>query len=171
MRAASAANQDLVRTTESIWDESTDPAWNSAKLPALAQYFSADFRLHETIPGRPPTLEAAKSAHGMAIAAYPNRRIQIKEIVSAGNKVFLRTRVTGTERGGTRFGPETAFGDPKPCAFESWNIYRVESGKVIERWGLDDLRLALIQMRLPLLRGLIETLPFRADSPPSSAEG
>ena len=70
-----------------------------------------------------------------------------------------------------RFGPETALGDPKPFAFESWNIYRVESGKVIERWGLDDLRLALIQMRLPLLRGLIETLPFRADSPPSSAEG
>jgi len=171
VRAASAANQDLVRTTESIWDESTDPAWNSAKLPALAQYFSADFRLHETIPGRPPTLEAAKSAHGMAIAAYPNRRIQIKEIVSAGNKVFLRTRVTGTERGAALFWPETALGDPKPFAFESWNIYRVESGKVIEQWGLDDLRLALIQMRLPLLRGLIETLPFRADSPPSSAEG
>lgn len=164
----SERNQAVVRTIVGIWDQAADPTWNSGRLPELDQHHAPGFRLHEPAPGSPGGLEGAKIAHGMAISAYPDRRIQIEEMLSSGDKVFLRTRVSGTERGLVLFwsGPQAS--EVRPFSFEAWSVYRVEGGQAVEQWGFDDVRLALLQMRLQLLRGLADALPYRADRPSDS---
>jgi predicted ester cyclase len=159
---------DWVRRIVGIWDESTDPAWNSGRLPELDQYYAPDFQLHEPLPKMPAGLEGAKMSHGMAVAAYPDRRIHIEELLTAEDKVFLRTRVSGTEQGVALFWPGSPVSEPRPFSFESWSVYRMEGEKVAEQWGFDETRLALLQMRLQLLRALVEALPHSADAPNQS---
>lgn len=46
-------------------------------------------------------------------------------MAAAGDKVFLRSTVTGTERGLALFTPEVGETDPAPFSFEFWSVYRV----------------------------------------------
>jgi predicted ester cyclase len=92
----------------------------------------------------PADLGMAKKAHAMVMEAFPDRNVELLDVIAEGDRVSIRTRVTGTNSGGAFW-----FGAPandRSIDFESWALYRLEDGKVTESWGLNDGMAALIQL-------------------------
>jgi predicted ester cyclase len=111
-------------------------AWSSGNLDELDQYFSPKFHAHSVPPGMPPALDTAKASSRMFAEALPDQDVEILDMVSDGDRVFVRTRVTGTNQGGMPWfgvGPNGAKIDN-----ESWALYRLEGGQVVESWGVND---------------------------------
>ena len=98
----------------------------------------------------------------MAMQAFPDRNVELLDVIAEGDRVAIRTRVTGTNTGGAVW-----FGAPandRPVDFESWAMYRLEDGKVAESWGLNDGIAAMIQL------GAWEPPPLPSDAPDGGRE-
>jgi predicted ester cyclase len=133
-----ATNKDIVRAIEEAWDRN--------ETDALDQYFAPDFNNAQSgAPGLPVGLAGAKIAHGGAMVSFPDRRVRILDLIAEGDKVFVRSRITGTNTGGAAF-----LGAPEPNGakvdFEMWGVYQLRDGKVIAHWGLNDGVTAMAQV-------------------------
>jgi predicted ester cyclase len=76
--------------------------------------------------------------------SFPDRKLEIVDVIDGGDRVFVRTRVTGTNTGGF-----PAFGVPpngNGFDFEAWSVYRFEDGKVVQHWGMNDALALLMQL-------------------------
>jgi len=152
--APAAKNKTVVSAIEK--------AWSTGNLPGLDKHFAPEYENHAAIPGMPTDLGTAKMAHDMAMQAFPDRNVELLDIVAEGDRVAIRTRVTGTNTGGAFW-----FGAPandRPIDFESWAMYRLEDGKVTESWGLNDGMSAMIQL------GTWEPPPMPSASPDRERE-
>ena len=130
-------NKDIVRKIEEAWNKNNDAA--------LDQYFDASFNNHGGVPGLPGGLQGAKMAHGAAMKAFPDRRVETLAIIGERDLVMIRNRVKGTNTGGAPWlGAPT--GNGQKIDFESWSVYRMKDGKVVESWGLNDGMLGMIQL-------------------------
>jgi predicted ester cyclase len=131
-------NKAIVRAIEEAWDRN-DTA-------ALDRHFAPDFdNAHSGAPGLPAGLAGAKLAHGGAMVSFPDRKVDILDLVAEGDKVFVRSRITGTNTGGAAF-----LGAPEPNGakidFEMWGVYELRDGKVVAHWGLNDGVTAMMQV-------------------------
>ena len=72
---------------------------NTGDVDGFVGYLSDDFVDHETGPGIPPTKEGARQLFNILIAAFPDLRFDIEDIVESGDKVVARARVTGDHKG------------------------------------------------------------------------
>ena len=135
--ASAEDNKKVVRAIEEAWD--------SGKLDELSQHFSPTFHNHSGVPGMPSDIETLKMVHGQSMGAMPDRKVEILDMVGEGDKVVVRCRCTGTNKGGFPF-----FGVAEPnnakIEFEFIGIYRLEGGKVVEHWGVNDGTAILAQI-------------------------
>jgi predicted ester cyclase len=122
-----------------------EEAWDSGKLDELDQYFAPGFdNSQSATPGLPAGLEGAKIFHQGVMQSFPDRKVEILDIIDGGDRVFVRLRVTGTNKGG--FAPFNVPANDKPFTIESWNVYRFEDGKVVEHVGMNDGLTLLMQL-------------------------
>jgi predicted ester cyclase len=133
-----ADDREIVRRIEEAWDRND--------LDALDQYFAPDFDNSQSgTPGLPPGLAGSKMAHQGVMAAFPDRNATILDLVADGDRVAVRSRVTGTNTGGAAF-----LGAPEPNGaaidFEIWSLYRLRDGRVIAHWGINDGLTAMMQV-------------------------
>ena len=113
---------------------------NAASVRSIEEMLTAahaDFdNSRSGIPGLPGGLTGAKMAHQGVMQSFPDRNVEILDVFGDGDRVFIRTRVTGTNQGGFQ-----AFGvgpNGNPFDIESWSVYRFLDGKVVEHWGMND---------------------------------
>jgi steroid delta-isomerase-like uncharacterized protein len=125
----SEANKAIVRQIEE--------AWNANELDRLGAYFAPTFVQRSGMPGMTPTLDTAKMAHQMSMQAMPDRKTVIEEIMSDGDKVAARIRMTGTNAGGFPWFNIPANG--KPVDVEYISIYSLKDGKVVEHRAIMDV--------------------------------
>jgi ketosteroid isomerase-like protein len=125
----SEANKELVRQIQA--------AWNRRATDDLDQYFAPDFLARSNVPGMPPGLAGAKMAHGMVSQFLPDRKTETVELIAEGDRVLVRNRVTGTNTNGVPWIGAEANG--QPYDFESWSVYTIKAGKVVEHVGLNDI--------------------------------
>jgi predicted ester cyclase len=131
-----ASNKEIVRKVQE--------AWSQNRLDDLDQYFAPDFKANGNDPSGPPSLAAAKAAHGMMNQTFSERKIQTLDLIEEGDKVFMRNRASGKHTGGD--GWMGAPADGKAYAIESWSIYRFRNGKIVESWGLNDAMGLMMQL-------------------------
>lgn len=81
-------------------------------------------------------VDGFKMIHGMSMSAMPDRKVEIVDMISEGDKVVVRCRTTGTNSGGFPWLGATANGGK--IEIEWISIYRLENGKVVEHWGIND---------------------------------
>lgn len=126
----SDANKEVVRKIED--------AWNHNRLGELDQYFAADFTNAEAaVPGVPPGLPGAKMAHQMIMGSFPDRKVEIVDMAAEGDKVYVRTMVHGSNKGGAGWiGAPKA--DGKPFHITAWSVYTLKDGKVVKHSGIND---------------------------------
>jgi steroid delta-isomerase-like uncharacterized protein len=121
------ANKDLVRRYQE--------AHNTNNLAALDAIVAADLISHSLMPGVPPGLEGGKLVHGVAVAAFPDFRADIEDLIAEGDKVVARLTFRGTHTGGEFMGiPPSG----RSFTFSATSIFRIAGGKIVEHWGEED---------------------------------
>jgi predicted ester cyclase len=114
-----------------------EEAWDSGDLEGLDQHFADDFdNSASAVPGLPPGLAGAKMAHQGAMQSFPDRKVEIQDLIANDDQVAVRARVTGTNTGGFELlgaGP-----NGNPIDFQSVGIYTLRDGKIVSHWGLND---------------------------------
>lgn len=131
-------NADTIRAIEEAWD--------GGRLDELDQHFALGFdNSASASPGVPPGLEGSKMAHQGVMQAFPDRKVEILDIAEEGDRVFVRTRVSGTNQGG--FPPFNVPANGNPFQIDSWSLYRFDqNGKVVQHWGINDALALGIQL-------------------------
>ena len=123
------SNADVVRAIEEAWAEN--------RLDDLDQHFAPSFdNTQSGTQGVPPGLEGSKMAHQMVMQSFPDRSVEILDIVEGGDEVFVRNLVRGTNTGG--FPPFAVPANGNGFTIEAWGVYRLQDGKVVEHWGMND---------------------------------
>ena len=122
-------NAAVVRAVEAAWD--------SNDLDSLDQYFAEDFdNSGAGVPGVPPGLAAAKMVHQGAMTSFPDRKVEILDLIADEDQVAVRGRVTGTNQGGFELLGAPPNGNPIDVQFVG--IYTLRDGKIASHWGLND---------------------------------
>ena len=80
-------------------------------------------------------LESLKQFGNMFIKGFPDIHWTIEDMIAEGDKVWVRTTITGTHRGEYRGVPPTG----KDITIRCVDILRIVDGKIVEVWAVDDL--------------------------------
>ncbi len=114
---------------------------NAGDVDGFAELLADDFVEHEETPGLAPTKDGVKAFFRMYIAAFPDLRMDVEDIVASGTKVVARVTATGTNRGEFMGMPATG----KRINVQLIDIMRFgDDGLVHEHWGVIDA-LAMMQ--------------------------
>jgi steroid delta-isomerase-like uncharacterized protein len=125
-------NKVIVRRFEELFSEK--------RVDRADEFVARDYLDHAAQPGQAPGLDGAKQKWAMFIAAIPDLRVPIEDLVAEGDKVVVRWTAEGTQRGELLGIPPTG----KRLRFSGISIYRLAEGKVAEVWEQFD-RLGLMQ--------------------------
>jgi len=125
-------NKTIVRRFEELFNEK--------QVDRADEFVARDYIDHAAQPGQAPGLDGAKQKWAMYIAAIPDLRVPIEDIVAEGDKVVVRWTAEGTQRGELLGIPPAG----KRLRFSGISIYRLAEGQVAEVWEQFD-RLGLMQ--------------------------
>ncbi|MBI2882351.1 MAG: ester cyclase [Candidatus Methylomirabilis oxyfera] len=100
---------------------------------AMDEFFSADLIDHDPppIPELKPGLEGIKQAFKVFASAYPDGTHVIHDLIAEGDRVVVRVSGTGTQTGEFKGIKPTG----KKVEMTGIVIYRIEKGKIVERWA------------------------------------
>lgn len=118
--------------------------WNMALVD---QVVSAEFTSHDWPRGASGP-QAFRDYYAAIRSAVPDARYEVDDLVAEDDKVVVRWRLLGTHKGD--FGGIAPTG--RAISLKGIAIYRVENGKLIERWVVSDLHGLLEEIRQPAPR-------------------
>ena len=114
---------------------------NAGDIDGFGRQIADDFVERAEIPGIPPTKAGVVQYFRMLIAAFPNLRMDVQDVIAGGDKAVARVRVTGTHKGEFLGMPATG----KAADVNLIDITRFDDdGLAREHWGVSD-QLALLQ--------------------------
>ena len=118
---------------------------NTGDADGFGALLADDFVEHEETPGLAPTKEGVKEFFRMYIGAFPNLRFDVEDILTSGDKVVARVRVTGTQKGEFMGMPATG----KGVDVQAIDIVRFgDDGLAHEHWGVFDAMAMMQQLGL-----------------------
>ena len=104
-------------------------------LNAIDLIASANFVDHQPAPGQGPGVEGVKQFVSTLRHGLSNLRVELEHMIAEGDLVASHVTVRGTHTG-------DLFGMPpsgKDVAFRVSDVVRIQNGKVVERWGVEDM--------------------------------
>ncbi|MET4729231.1 putative ester cyclase [Lysobacter enzymogenes] len=108
--------------------------WNTGDPAYARAALAADFADRTLPEGRAQGPDGPLQASRDFRAAVPDLKVEIADLVAAGDRVALRLHFTGRFTG--RFG--TTQGRGQRVDFQAFDLYRVENGRIAENWHLED---------------------------------
>src|SRR6185312_10291512 len=127
-----AANKELVRR----FYKEVYVNWNMALADDV---LSPQFTSHDWPEDGPTGPKAFRAYYSAIRSALPDARYEVDDLVAEGDKVVVRWRLLGTHKGAFRGIAPTG----QPITLKGIAIYRMERGKLMERWVVSDLYGAL----------------------------
>jgi predicted ester cyclase len=118
--------------------------WN---MPFADEAVSPQFTSHDWPKGATGS-KAFRDYYAAIRAAVPDARYEVDDLVAEGDRVVVRWRLLGTHKGEFRGIAPTG----RPIVLKGIAIYRVQFGKLMERWVVSDLHGLLEESRAPSLR-------------------
>jgi steroid delta-isomerase-like uncharacterized protein len=104
-------------------------------LSVANELMAEDFVDHNPAgPNQGPGLEGTKQLFVGRRLAFPDAAVTVEDQVSEGDKVVSRLAITGTHQGEFMGIPATG----KSFSIGAIAIFRIEDGKIAERWGETD---------------------------------
>lgn len=114
---------------------------NERDLDGFGRCISDGFLEHEEVPGVPPTKAGVLEYFRMLVAAFPDLRMTVDDVIASGDKAVARVRVTGTHNGPFMGMPATG----RRVEIALIDITRFgDDGLACEHWGVVD-QLGLMQ--------------------------
>jgi steroid delta-isomerase-like uncharacterized protein len=98
---------------------------------AMREIVTADFVDHDPMPGQPAGVEGAEYVVSTMNVAYPDLRFSIDDLLAEADRVAMRWTLRGTNRGPMLGRPPTG----QPVELSATIIWRIQDGKVAERWA------------------------------------
>jgi predicted ester cyclase len=111
-----------------------------ARLEEYLQFYAPDAQLHFLPPGLPPGRDGARAYYQMVLAAFPDGRVRLEDLVAEDDKVACRFLFEGTHEGDFMGVPPTG----NRVALRGITIIRVAGNQCVERWSEADF-LGLLQ--------------------------
>jgi len=118
---------------------------NAGDVEGFGRLMADDFVDHEELPGLAPTKDGVLAFFRMQLAAFPDTRMEVQDIVASGDKVVARVRYVGTNLGDFMGTPATG----KVVDVQLVDIFRFgDDGLVHEHWGVMDQLTMMQQLGL-----------------------
>src|SRR6266545_3887058 len=133
---------------KAILRASYEVVFNQHQVERAEEFYAPDYLDHGAVPGQAPGLEGAKQKWAAYIAAVPDLRVTIQELVAEGDKVAMRWTGEGTHQGELLGIPPTG----KHFRLGGMSIYRLAEGKIAEQreeWDKLNLMQQLGVVRTP----------------------
>ena len=92
-----------------------------------------------------PGPKAFRDYYAAIRSAVPDARYQVDDLIAEGDRVVVRWRMVGTHKGAVLGIAPTG----RPIVLKGIAIYRVEGGKLMERWVVSDVYGALEDIQAP----------------------
>jgi steroid delta-isomerase-like uncharacterized protein len=121
-----------------IWYE----AFNTQDPRLVDRILSDDWVDIPAAPGQPPGREGMKHLIAELTTSFPDLKVRNEEILQDGNKVIVRSRLTGTQRG-------TFVGLPaknRALNIMAIDIHEFRDGKIVRTWHTEDWLTGLHQL-------------------------
>ncbi len=106
--------------------------WNMALVDEVV---SPQFVSHDWPQGGPTGPRAFRNFYAAIRSAVPDARYEIDDLIAEGEKVVVRWRLVGTHKGDFRGIAPTG----RAITLKGIAIYRVQGGRLMERWVVSDL--------------------------------
>ncbi len=106
-----------------------DEAINQRKLEVVDELI-ADTYVNHSLPAPAPGAEGFKHVIQLFVAAFPDMRVDIDDVLVDGDKVAGRGRWSGTHQGEFMGIPATG----KHVSVAFMDIWRAEGGRWVENW-------------------------------------
>ena len=114
---------------------------NAGDIDGFGEHIAEDFVEHEELPGIPPTKDGVVQYFKLMLAAFPDMRMDVEDVIASGDRAVARVTVTGTNQGEFMGMPATG----KSASVKLIDITRFgDDGLAREHWGVVD-QLALMQ--------------------------
>jgi steroid delta-isomerase-like uncharacterized protein len=116
---------------------------NAGDIDGFGDLLADGFVEHEEIPGLEPTKDGVKTFFRMYLAAFPDLRMNVEDVLPSGDKVVARVRATGTHQGEFMGMPATG---------RSVDVQMIDiigfgaDGLATEHWGVFDMLTMLQQL-------------------------
>ncbi|MCO5399940.1 ester cyclase [Ralstonia soli] len=118
--------------------------WHTGDARYATAALSPQF-VDRTLPaGRAQGPQGPLDASRAFRAAVPDMRVEVEDMVVAGDRVSVHLRFRGHFTG--EFG--RTHGQNQPIDFQAFDLYRIADGKIAENWHLEDNQTLLRQMGL-----------------------
>jgi steroid delta-isomerase-like uncharacterized protein len=119
-----------------------DEAWNQGKLEVIGEAFAPDYQEHNPRPGQELGIEGYKAGVSMMRAAFPDLTLDVHDLIAEGDRIALLYTLRGTHGGDLMGIPASG----QRVSSEGMVFARFRDGKVIERWGVQDMMTLLQQI-------------------------
>lgn len=106
-------------------------------------------------PDQPPGAAGATQTMDMLRAAFPDFRIAVKDVLQAGDKVVVRSEMSGTQDGPFLGAAPSG----RTLTIQAIDIHEVRNGKIIRTWHSEDWMNGLRQL------GFFEQKPVSPANP------
>ena len=114
---------------------------NAGDIDGFGTLLAEDFIEREELPGLPPTKEGVIQYFRLIQAAFPDLRMEVKDVVAGGDKAVARLQMSGTHQGEFMGIPATG----NAISMSLIDITRFgDDGLAREHWGVAD-QLAMLQ--------------------------
>lgn len=112
-----------------------DEVMSNGDLDVLDEIIHDDFVEHENVPpGVPTDKNAPRAFVSMFRGAFPDFTATIEDLIQEGDKVVVRSRMTGTHEGDFMGMPPSG----KTFDIQAIDIVEFRHGKCIAHWGVTD---------------------------------
>lgn len=124
--------------TVTLWYE----AFNKKDLKLVESVLSADWVDIPSAPGQPKGLEGLKHILVELTTAFPDLNVRIEEILQDGDKVVVRSEITGTHRASFM----GILPKHRRLAIQAIDIHEVRNGRIVRTWHTEDWMTGLHQL-------------------------
>jgi steroid delta-isomerase-like uncharacterized protein len=118
---------------------------DAGDVDAFGDLLADDFVEHEQLPGLAPSKDGVKNFFRGQIAAFPDLRMTVEDLITDGAKAVARVRYTGTQLGEFNGMPATG----KAVDVQLVDIFAFAAdGRISEHWGVLDALTMMQQLGL-----------------------
>jgi steroid delta-isomerase-like uncharacterized protein len=117
-------------------------AVGAGNLSVIDELVADDFVDREAFPGLEPNKEGVKQFFAMLRSAFPDLRMEVREMLADDDLVSVRVIATGTHEGD--FMGMSSSG--RRIEVQVFDIFRIRDGQVTEHWGLMDAMTMMQQL-------------------------
>jgi steroid delta-isomerase-like uncharacterized protein len=117
-------------------------AVGAGNFSVIDELVADDFVDREVFPGLEANREGVKQFFAMVRSAFPDLRMEVREMLADDDLVAVRVIATGTHEG--EFMGMSSSG--RRIEVQVFDIFRIRDGQVTEHWGLMDAMTMMQQL-------------------------